>query len=117
MVEGAHVDLAAGVYAVLGVVVAALIVALTVHLLRRPQEPPVCAEPDSGGAHPLEAPDPAGVQACSCGTVRRIPRTDTTELIALPLAAVPELPLEELPTDVRPALHLVWPPAPGQRAG
>jgi len=108
MVEGAHVDLAAGLWAVLAVVLAAALIAIAVHLLRRPKEPPVCAEPDSGGVHPLQAPDPVGARACSCGTVRRIPRTDTTELIALPLAAVPELPLEELPTDERPALHLVW---------
>lgn len=73
---GARVPLEAGLWAVAGVVLLALVLlaALRPALRRRRKEPTVpCCDPGSLGQHPLGAPDEAGVRRCYCGIVTSIP--------------------------------------------
>jgi hypothetical protein len=69
------VDLEAGLWAVAGVVLLALILltALRPALRRRRKEDRVCRERGSLGAHPLGEPDEAGVRRCGCGVRTQIP--------------------------------------------
>jgi hypothetical protein len=72
----ASVNLEAGLWAVAGAALLALILltALRPALRRRRKEDPVpCCTPGSLGAHPFEEPDEAGVRRCACGMVVSIP--------------------------------------------
>lgn len=116
----ARVDLMAGVWAVLALLLLAAIIAVAVRPLLHPKENRMaCRTPGSLGAHPLGPQDAGGVRVCSCGLYSERPRTDTREL-AIPdtpagvLAAATghpsARPLEELATEERFMPHVVWPP-------
>lgn len=86
MVPGAAVNLAAGLWAVLALLLAAAVV---VWVVRRRKGAPVCAEPDSLGSHPLQPPDGDGVARCACGLVVSIPAGATVRVGDLAVSVDP----------------------------
>jgi hypothetical protein len=127
--EVVAVDLMAGVWAVLATVLVAAIVAVAlIPLIRRSDRMRRCNTPGTMGAHPLGSADEEGVRVCSCGLLSErpgrpaAPRTDTREVripdnpagvLAAATGHPSSLPLEQLPTEESPMLHVVWPP-PGR---
>lgn len=70
------VPLEAGLWAVAGVVLLALILLTALRpalRTRRKDDPMACCEPGSLGRHPLGEPDGGGVRRCDCGTITSIP--------------------------------------------